>query len=70
MEGTKMIEKIITLFLRCLFGKQYLNGYVVEKQDEQREYRLMGLFPNDIAKTRAIKTLGKESTLDLNDIKK
>lgn len=47
-----MIEKIIELVSKAFFREQYLKGFVAERHDEKREYRLMGLFPNDIAKEK------------------
>lgn len=65
-----MRERIVALFSRVLFGKQYLNGYVVEMPHEKKEYRLTGLFPNEEAKAKAINVLGKNPTLNLDDMKK
>lgn len=47
-----MIEKINELVSKAFFREQYLKGFVAERHDEKREYRLMGLFPNDVAKKK------------------
>ena len=65
-----MGERNVALFSKVLFGKQYSNGFVVEKSHEKMEYRLTGLFPNEAAKVKAISVLGKESTLNVDDMKK
>ena len=59
-----MIEKIIELVSKAFFREQYLKGFVAERHDEKREYRLMGLFPNDIAKEKVINLLEKEPVLE------
>lgn len=64
-----MGERIVALFSRVLFGKQYLNGYIVEMPHEKKEYRLTGLFPNEAAKKKAINVLEKASTLKSDDSK-
>ena len=65
-----MRERIVALFSKVFFGEQYLNGYVVEIPQEKKEYRLTGLFPNEVAKAKVINVLQKESTLKADDIKK
>ena len=64
-----MGERIVALFSKVLFGKQYSNGFVVEKSHEKMEYRLTGLFPNEAAKVSVINVLEKASTLKLDDRK-
>lgn len=48
---------IVALFSKILFGKQYLEGSIVEMPHEKKEYRLTGLFPNEAAKEAAINVL-------------
>ena len=64
-----MIEKIIELVSKAINREQYLKGIVAERHHEKREYRLMGLFPNDIAKEKVINLLEKEPVLELDDVK-
>ena len=64
-----MIEKINELVSKAFFREQYLKGFVAERHDEKREYRLMGLFPNDVAKKKVTNYLGKELVLELDDAK-
>ena len=65
-----MRERIVALFSKVFFGEQYLNGYVSEIPQEKKEYRLTGLFPNEVAKAKVINVLQKESTLKADDVKK
>lgn len=70
MDVNSMRERIVALFSKVFFGEQYLNGYVAEIPQEKKEYRLTGLFPNEVAKAKVINVLQKESTLKADDIKK
>ena len=53
-----MIENFIAFVSRIVFGKQYSDGYMKEPE-KKKEYRLVSLFPNDIAKEKAINFLEK-----------
>ncbi len=64
-----MIEKINEFVSKAFFREQYLKGFVAERHDEKREYRLMGLFPNDVAKKKVTNYLEKELVLELDDAK-
>ncbi len=64
-----MIEKINELVSKAFFREQYLKGFVAERHDEKREYRLMGLFPNDVAKKKVTNYLEKELVLESDDAK-
>lgn len=55
-------------YLKLFFREQYLKGFVAERHDEKREYRLMGLFPNDVAK-KVTNYLEKELVLEVDDAK-
>lgn len=70
MDVNSMRERIVTLFSKVFFGEQYLNGYAAEMPQEEKEYRLTGLFPNEVAKTKVINVLQKESTLKMDNIKR
>lgn len=51
-----MVDKIVVFVSKIIFGKQYLEGYIAEP-DRKEEYRLISLFPNEIAKEKAISVL-------------
>lgn len=55
-----MIEKIVVFVSRIVFGKQYLDGYINEPE-EKREYKLMPLFPNQLAKDKVTTVLKKDN---------
>lgn len=54
-----MVEKIIMVVSRFIFGKQYLEGYITEPE-EKEEFKLISLFPNEQAKEKAIRVLNKK----------
>lgn len=60
-----MIEKIIMVVSRMIFGEQYLEGYIIEPE-EKDEFKLISLFPNEQAKEKAISVLN-ESNLTTYD---
>ena len=64
-----MIEKINEFVSKAFFRVQSLQGSVAERHDEKREYRLMGLFTNDVAKKKVTNYLEKELVLELDDAK-
>ena len=53
-----MVDKIVVFVSRIIFGKQYLEGYITEP-DRKEECRLISLFPNEVAKEKAISVLEK-----------
>ena len=53
-----MVEKIIMVVSRMIFGKQYLEGYIMEPK-EKDEFKLVSLFPNEQAKEKAISVLNE-----------
>lgn len=53
-----MVDKIVVFFCKVIFGKQYLDGYIVTP-DKKEEYRLVSLFPNEMAKEKATSVLEK-----------
>lgn len=53
-----MVEKFVTFVSGIVFGKQYFDGYIREPENKPH-YNLVELFPNEIAKERAIRVLEK-----------
>lgn len=56
-----MVDKIVVFVSKIIFGKQYLDGYIAEP-DSKEEYRLISLFPNEMAKERAMSVLEKKNS--------
>lgn len=54
-----MVEKIVVFVSKIIFGKQYMEGYIIEPE-EKEEYRLISLFPNETAKEKVTSVLGRK----------
>lgn len=53
-----MVDKIVLFFSKIIFGKQYFEGYIMEPKEKEK-YTLISLFPNEIAREKAISVLEK-----------
>lgn len=53
-----MVDKFVTFVAKIIFGKDYLDGYI-EEPEKKEDYRLVSLFPNEIARDKATSVLGK-----------
>lgn len=54
-----MIEKVTKFVSKILFGKEFLDGYIKEPETKE-EYELVSLFPNELAKSKAMHVLNKD----------
>lgn len=60
-----MIDKFVVFVSKIIFGRQYLEGYITEPEGKE-EYRLVSLFPNEIAREKAMSVLKKNEYHSVN----